>query len=90
MGYISKNGLINLANWKYTGAPYTPLELLMNPYWEWCASKVPATIAPNLVTLSGLFFTITAVVACLVYDSTFEGDIPTFVHILGAFSVFCF
>jgi hypothetical protein len=38
MGFISKQGLINLANWKYEGAPYTPLENFLNPWWVWFAA----------------------------------------------------
>jgi hypothetical protein len=90
MGFISKKGLINLANWKYEGAPYTPLENIMNPFWNWMASWIPATIAPNAVTLSALLWTITAVVACLVHDSTFEAKLPWYLYIFGGFSIFAF
>ena len=90
MGYISKTGLINLANWKYVGAAYTPVENLMNPFWNWAASFIPASIAPNAVTLSALFPTVTAVIACLVHDSTFEGEIPAYLYIYGALAIFTF
>jgi len=90
MGFISKRGLINLANWKYEGAPYTPLEKIMNPFWEKMASFVPASVAPNMVTLSALFFTMTAVTAFLVNDTTFEAQLPPYLYWLGAFGVFMF
>lgn len=90
MGFISKQGLINLANWKYEGAPYTPLENFLNPWWVWFAAQIPHSIAPNMVSLAGLMVTTIAVVAVLVNDTTLEGQIPDYLYFYGAFAIFMF
>jgi ethanolaminephosphotransferase len=90
MGYISKKGLINLANWKYEGAPYTPLENLLNPFWNWAASYIPNSVAPNAVTLSALIGTTSAVVAVLVHDSTYEKELPWYLYFWGGLGIFAF
>jgi len=52
-GYVTPEGIRKLAVYKYTGGPYSYLDLFLNPMWLWIASKVPRTISPNMVTFSG-------------------------------------
>ena len=90
MDFISKQGLINLANWKYEGAPYTPVENFLNPFWNWLASFIPKTVAPNMVSLSALLLPTISVISFLINDSTLEAKLPWYLYLFGAFAVFMF
>lgn len=52
--YLSEKTLINLKNYKYVSGAYTPLETAMNPFWVFVTELLPMSMAPNLVTLTGL------------------------------------
>jgi hypothetical protein len=46
--FISKEGLVNLQNYKYRGGVYTPLDNAMQPFWNWFVTLIPmVTIASN-------------------------------------------
>jgi len=50
--YIKDEDVPVLANWKYVAGEYTPLDLLMNPWWVWCETKVPKWISANAVSFT--------------------------------------
>jgi len=62
----------------------------MNPFWTWMALWIPHSIAPNMVTLSALVCTSAAVIACLVNDTTFEAQLPSYMYFMSAAAVFIF
>ena len=59
---MKPEGMRNLALHEYKSGAYTPLDNLMNPWWLWIASFVPASISPNMVTVSGFLLEIAATV----------------------------
>ena len=89
-GYISKEGLHNLANWKYKSGTYTYCDDFLNPFWIWGATFFPKWIAPNMISLIGLLFAVIATAITLLYDTSLEGEVPPWLYILGAFAVFMF
>jgi hypothetical protein len=53
MGFITDEGLLELDNNHYKGAGYTPLDKLMNPFWEWCDTLIPKVeLQKNVVIYS--------------------------------------
>jgi len=42
-----------LASWKYHSGTGTPLDSLLNIFWEWFVALLPMWMAPNLVTFLG-------------------------------------
>ncbi len=62
----------------------------MNPFWEWTVSLVPMWVAPNLITFIGWLFVIASYAFMLVYDYTFEKDIPSHCFYFAAFCTFVY
>jgi ethanolaminephosphotransferase len=90
MGYISKEGLDNIANWKYVGGEYTYLDNFLNPFWLWGATLIPRKVSPNMVSLSGLLCTMSAAMLIIIYDVTLTTYVPTWLSFYGGFAVFMF
>ena len=42
--FISKEGLVNLKNYKYKGGAYTALDNAMQPFWNWFVTLIPLVI----------------------------------------------
>jgi len=84
MGYITNAGLMNLKNYKYVSGGYSPLDKLMNPYWEFVVSLVPTSIAPNLITLTGMLINIFGTCRLLFFDTslTQRADTPSLVFMI--------
>lgn len=60
----------------------------MTPFWNWFITLWPMWVAPNLITLLGLVVNGAAVMAMLSMDSTFTVELPTWIIIAGAASLF--
>ena len=56
--YLSKKALENLNLYKYKSGEYSVLDKLLTPFWNWFVEFIPLWLAPNLVTLLGLFYMI--------------------------------
>jgi ethanolaminephosphotransferase len=70
MGFITEEGLKKLDTYKYKSGGYSPLDLKMNPFWEWCEKLLPRSMAPNTVTLIGFIFMCMSYFCMLYYDYT--------------------
>ena len=53
--YLSKQALANLKEYKYKSGEYSILDNMLTPFWNWFVTFIPMWLAPNLVTLLGLF-----------------------------------
>ena len=51
---MSNEALANLKNYKYTAGEYSPMDVVLTPFWNKCVTYLPMWMAPNLVTLLGL------------------------------------
>lgn len=67
---LSKHQLKRLEEHKYQSAGRSLLEPLMQGYWEWLVGKVPAWIAPNLITIIGLLINIFTTLLLVYYCPT--------------------
>ncbi|XP_042320211.1 choline/ethanolaminephosphotransferase 1 [Sceloporus undulatus] len=67
---LSKHQLKRLEEHKYQSAGRSLLEPLMQGYWEWLVRRVPAWIAPNLITIVGLIINICTTVILVCYCPT--------------------
>lgn len=50
---LSPEGLKHVAEHKYVPGKYTPLDMILNPFWLQLTEALPKWLAPNLVTLLG-------------------------------------
>ena len=66
--YLKEEELANLKAYKYVSGTYTPLDLALQCWWEWCVKLLPMWMAPNLVTLIGTGAAFFGVVMYLPYD----------------------
>ena len=87
---ITPEGLEHLRNRKYKATGYTPLDNLMNHYWEGCVKLLPIWMAPNLITLIGALILNSAVVVVLYYDMTISKELPSWVYFYSALSIFVY
>lgn len=67
---LSKHQLKRLEEHKYQSAGRSLLEPLMQGYWEWLVGRVPAWIAPNLITIIGLLINIFTTLLLVCYCPT--------------------
>jgi hypothetical protein len=56
--YLKQETLVNLKNYKYVSGEYSLLDNLLTPFWNTSVQYLPIWMAPNLVTLIGLSFSI--------------------------------
>lgn len=65
---LSERALSQVAAYKYISGPSTPLDRLMNHWWNWSVELLPLWLAPNLVTLLGLLFMVAAAILVVFYS----------------------
>lgn len=87
---ISPSGLEAIANHKYRSAGYTPLDLLMDKFWTWIAQFVPASVAPNAITFTGLLMVTPAFFTVVYYGSAIETERPRWIGLLAAATMFVY
>ncbi|PFH37874.1 CDP-alcohol phosphatidyltransferase superfamily protein [Besnoitia besnoiti] len=88
--YIPPLGLKNLHSYKYTSGGYTPLDKLMNPWWEYVASLVPSTVHPNTLTVLGFLCANAAAILQLWHTPTLSEDAPRWVFFAVALLFFLY
>lgn len=62
---------------RYSSAGCSLLEPLMQRYWEWLVARVPAWIAPNLITVIGLATNIVTTLVLVYYCPTATEQVRT-------------
>ncbi|XP_061543625.1 choline/ethanolaminephosphotransferase 1b isoform X2 [Phycodurus eques] len=67
---LSRHQLKRLEEHRYSSAGCSLLEPLMQRYWEWLVARVPAWIAPNLITVVGLATNIFTTLVLVYYCPT--------------------
>lgn len=80
---LSRHQLKKLEEHRYSSCGKSLLEPLMQGFWEWLVGKVPAWIAPNLITIIGLIINIFTTVV-LVYHCPTATE-----QVTGNFCVTC-
>ncbi|KAL3232466.1 Uncharacterized protein RNJ44_04382 [Nakaseomyces bracarensis] len=92
MGYfIPKESIANLKYYKYQSEDRSLISnYILKPYWRWFAQLFPVTMAPNLVTLSGLGFIVINVLTVLYYDPLLKEDSPRWTYFSYAIGLFMY
>ena len=55
---LSSSQLKRLNDHKYSCTSSSLLEPYLQPWWNWVVSQIPIWLAPNLITIMGLFVNI--------------------------------
>ncbi|XP_027524936.1 choline/ethanolaminephosphotransferase 1 isoform X2 [Pipra filicauda] len=87
---LSKHQLKRLEEHKYQSAGRSLLEPLMQGYWEWLVGRVPAWIAPNLITIVGLCINILTTLLLVWYCPTATEQAPPWAYIACACGLFIY
>lgn len=69
--YLNEHDLRAFTKFQYSGGDLTPLEEhVLKHWWNFLAPRIPKSMAPNLITLIGLGFSMSGFLVMLFYDST--------------------
>lgn len=92
MGYFLPDGVIeNLKQYRYQSEDRSIISRhLLKPFWLWFEQIFPSTMAPNLITLSGLGFVIFNVILVMIYDPFLNQESPRWVYFAHAFGIFMY
>jgi ethanolaminephosphotransferase len=88
--YLSDSALLNLKNYQYVSGSYSPMDHAMTPFWNKAVEYVPMWMAPNLVTLIGLFFAISSLLLYLPFDLSMSKQLPAYFYLWTTFCLFVY
>ena len=80
-------------NYNYKGGDSSPIyQYFLSPFAQFCVDFfIPSYIAPNFITISGLFFTSSISILVLIVNPTLENPYcPCYLHLLCAISIFLY
>ena len=92
MPLLTSQHLENIRNYKYHGADtsYTYIYVL-SPWAQFCVDTfVPLWMAPNLITLLGLFASVVSTTCVLLYNPTLSADGPRWLAALTGICLFLY
>ena len=64
---LSEHQLKKLMEHKYSSSGTTLLDPVMQKFWNWFVLHVPTTIAPNVLTISGLVINVVTTLILMFY-----------------------
>ena len=89
--YLNEHDLREFTKFKYAGGDLTPLEhCVLNKWWMYLLPKIPKNVAPNLLTLIGLSFSMSGFLIMLCFDFTLSEQLPSWVYFYAAFTIFVY
>ena len=88
--FLTDKGLTTMKNHKYVGGSYTKVDNLMNNFWNKVADLVPSNFAPNLITLTGLYFLVTSTLLYLLNDYHLKMKASFIVYLYSFFCLFIY
>lgn len=77
---LSERALSQVAAYKYIAGPSTPLDRLMNHWWNYSVHGLPMWVAPNLVTLLGLLCMVAAAVVVVIQSPNCTDNLSPWVR----------
>lgn len=82
---LSKEDLEKIKNFRYKTNDSTPIEkYFYNYFWDFIANHMlPDWLAPNLLTLMGLFLPLVLLITICIYSPDFGQTLPHWVVFLG-------
>eukprot|EP00920_Eleutheroschizon_duboscqi_P004361 GHVT01010060.1.p1 GENE.GHVT01010060.1~~GHVT01010060.1.p1 ORF type:complete len:429 (-),score=67.58 GHVT01010060.1:870-2156(-) len=86
--YIPPKGLQRLAKYKYHSGGCTPLDKVMNHWWEFAVKLVPPVVSPNMLTLAGFFCALALCATTLWHSPWLDDPLPPWVSAFIALGIF--
>jgi len=89
--YMSVEGAKRLLHYRYKGSDDSiVLKYITNPLYNKWVLYFPTWLAPNIITLIGLLFTVFGHCLVALYCPLLQGDIPAWVSLYNAFAVLAY
>ena len=85
---LTPSDLENMKLHKYATTGYTALDNKLNPFWTWCAARLPYKYSPNMVTVTGLSCQIAAITLIGLNDLTLSKELNPLIYVFCAFMLF--
>lgn len=66
---------------------------VLQPYWNWLVLRLPLWVAPNTITIVGLFVNISTALILMAYDPDAKGTngaVPRWVYLLCGVGLFVY
>ncbi|GAN10295.1 ethanolaminephosphotransferase 1 [Mucor ambiguus] len=79
--YLGEKQIDNLRLYKYAAVDKSPISrYILKHYWDFAITLFPRWIAPNLITLIGLFFMIANVIVICIWSPNLDVDAPNWIN----------
>ena len=72
---LSDAQLVRLGQHKYSSSGNTLLDPLMQRFWNWFVIKVPLSIAPNVLTVTGLLVNAVTTLILILFSPDAKHDV---------------
>lgn len=89
--FLPYPALSGLKNYAYSSQDDSLVsKYILKPFYTKLVQYIPTWVAPNLITLLGLGFSVCSVVKTIVYNSGFDAVMPKWVYFSFAFELFMY
>ncbi|KAK6461629.1 alcohol phosphatidyl transferase [Scheffersomyces coipomensis] len=89
--FIPANKIANLKLYKYSSEDHSIIsKYILKRWWNYFVQIFPMSMAPNLVTLLGLFFILANLAVVFYYDPYLKGESPSWCLFFYAFGLFMY
>lgn len=90
MMMLTGKQLKRLKEHSYKSCGNTILDPYLQVWWEWVVHKLPLWLAPNCMTLAGLLVVISTTILFIIHSPDAKQDVPPWLLLLGALSIFIY
>nr|XP_045612535.1 choline/ethanolaminephosphotransferase 1-like isoform X8 [Procambarus clarkii] len=90
MGHLSNAQLRRLEEHKYSCASSSLMDPMMQKWWCWLVEQISMTLAPNLITIAGLFINIVTSLLLVYYSPDAKQEVPRWACFLCALGLFIY
>lgn len=87
---LTPGQLKRLAEHKYSSESISILDRILQPWWNWLVGQVPIWVAPNLITMVGLFINIFTTLVLVWYSPDAQTEAPRWAYVLCALGLFAY
>ena len=90
-GFLSNEECLAIKKYAYKGGDSSYIYLfILSPIAQYFVDLLPSWVAPNLITLIGLSFPVSATILTLIYNPTLSSDEYKWLYLLNALCIFIY
>ncbi|KAH9818484.1 CDP-alcohol phosphatidyltransferase-domain-containing protein [Melampsora americana] len=89
--YVDDAHLAKLRDYRYSAVDLSPTtKYILRHWWNWVAEWMPRWLAPNMITLIGLFFILVNIATVAIYMPDLASEAPRWVYFSFAIGLFSY